>query len=467
MAATIRLNIYLHLFLFNVVIGINNVPKACSLNSDTTMECFNHIPDSIPDGIVKVVLKDFPTGITVTTDMFTGEGWNNVLSLSMDRQSETETIRLDENCFRKLTHLEELRIHIAAIGVHIGAFKGIHGVKVIDLTNATRLTYGELNFAIVANGVLPNLEQLILSRSGYVNGLRFDEDFWKQIENRPIWYLDMSYTQATVINLTSMLNRCKQIRQINARGLYPQTISWDGVYKPLCNVEIMDLSYVYVLSFMFCSITLVSDIYDLHINLSHFSPIVNVRELIMNSMCAAIKGPMHYIKNIRNISFDSQYSWKLKSLSLDNNRIAYVDVEIVCQHPMLESLSLSGNMLEYINPALMHCVSTLTSLDVSGNRFDLMSTRNSSHFEIILAPLMSLKNISIARNGLTTLPDTFFSNTSYLEIMDLSGNALEQVSFELSHLERLRILNISYNAISRFNGVTMANLDSILNFRIM
>ena len=469
MAATIHLDIsstrafVLILCIFIVVNGTYAVPKLCNLNSDTTMECFNHIPDSIPDGIVKVVLKDFPTGIIVTTDMFAGEGWNRVDSLSMHRQSETDTIRLDDECFQKLTLLEELHIHIVTISVHSGAFKGLKGVKVFDLTNATRIASGDLKRAVLVDGVLPNLEQLILSRSGYVNGLLIDEDFWKQIENRPIWYLDMSYTQAKLFNFTSMLNHCTTLRQLIFRGIYLQTISWDNVKKPLCNVEVIDLSYVYVPSLIYCSMSLVSDIHVKDVDLNRFSPMVNVRELIWNNMCAATKGPMHYFKQIRNISFVSNSSWSLTSLSFNDNRLAYLDVEIVCQHPMLDSLSISGNLLEYINPKLMHCLSTLTNLDISGNRLSLMCIRNSSQFETLFEPLTILKNISLARNGLTTLPNIIFTNTSDLEIIDLSGNSLAQVSFKLSHLERLSILNISDNDISRLDGMTMGNLDSILN----
>ena len=79
--------------------------------------------------------------------------------------------------------------------------------------------------------------------------------------------------------------------------------------------------------------------------------------------------------------------------------------------------------------------------------------------------MKNLKNIIIARNGLTSLPDTFFADNSALHTIDLSGNALEQSHFKMSHLQQLTLLNISNNVISRLDDTSRDILTSAIHLR--
>ena len=425
------------------------------------MECTYCVPEYVPEGVEEVILNPFPLNVTVSRTLFGGKGWMNVSSLSIVSESAVTAVRFEENFLEGLLNLRELHIHVLTIIFHPNAFNGSNNVILLDVTNSTRLFDDELKSQVLASGNLPNLKELILTRSGYEAGYDLDETFWRKIEDRPISYLDLSYIRASLFNFTALKTHCRRLHTLNIRGIYVE-VSIDSTFdKPCCNIQVFDLSAIPLPMNMFCYIPQFS-IQNHSFSIDKVNLFSSAKEIIVNNICP-MAGPMHYMRNVRNISFTSRVQWHLQTLSLIGGRLAYLDVEIECSQPMLKSLSLAENSMEYLNPKLLNCTSTLEHLDLSGNRFDLMSTRNASHFEKLLKSLPSLQNTNLARNRLTHLPSSFFANNSGLQTLDLSGNALEQVHFEMSHLERLTTLNLSNNAISCLDEDSINHLASVIN----
>ena len=211
----------------------------------------------------------------------------------------------------------------------------------------------------------------------------------------------------------------------------------------------------------FCYIPQLS-IQETAVQLDRFNFFSSAREIARNNFCP-MEGPRHFLNHFRNISFATTVHWKITKLSLNNNRLAYVDIQVACSHPVLESLAIADNSMEYLSPEFMLCLSKVRHLDMSGNMFNLMNKRNTSNFKTLLRNLTSLKNIIIARNGLTSLPDTFFADNSALHTIDLSRNALEQSHFKMSHLQQLTLLNISNNVISRLDDTSRDILTSAIH----
>ena len=426
------------------------------------MECTYCVPEYVPEGVEEVILNPFPLNVTVSRTLFGGKGWMNVSSLSIVSESAVTAVRFEENFLEGLLNLRELHIHVLTITFHPNAFNGSNNVILLDVTNSTRLFDDELKSQVLASGNLPNLKELILTRSGYEAGYDLDETFWRKIEDRPISYLDLSYIRARVLNFTSLRLHCRYLQTLNARGIYIEVSIDTSLFKPACNIEVFDISSFSIPKNVLCYLSEIS-IQNQTISLDKFNLYSTARKFIFNNMCP-MEGPMHYFRNVRNISFTSLVPWYLEELSLNNGRLAYLDVELECRQPWLKSLSLAENSMEYLSPKFLNCTSTLERLDLSGNRFDLMSTRNASHFEKLLKSLTYLQNISLARNRLTKIPPSFFANNSGLQTLDLSGNALEQVHFQVSHLHSLRTLNLSNNAIGNLDEDSRNKLASITNF---
>ena len=426
------------------------------------MECTDYVPVSVPEGIEEIILNPFPLNVAVSRTLFAGKGWINVSSLSFVSEDYEIYVSFEENCLAGLLNLRELHIHVLTNKFHPNAFNGSISVHVLDVTNSTRMTYNDLKYEVLASGSFPNLKKLILTRSGYEAGYDLDETFWRKIEDRPISYLDLSYIRASVLNFTSLRLHCRYLQTLNARGIYIEVSIDTSLFKPACNIEVFDISSFSIPKNVLCYLSEFS-IQNQTISLDKFNLYSTARKFIFNNMCP-MEGPMHYFRNVRNISFTSLVPWYLEGLSLNNGRLAYLDVELECRQPWLKSLSLAENSMEYLSPKFLNCTSTLERLDLSGNRFDLMSTRNASHFEKLLKSLTYLQNISLARNRLTKIPPSFFANNSGLQTLDLSGNALEQVHFQVSHLHSLRTLNLSNNAIGNLDEDSRNKLASITNF---
>ena len=69
----------------------------------------------------------------------------------------------------------------------------------------------------------------------------------------------------------------------------------------------------------------------------------------------------------------------------------------------------------------------------------------------------------MAGNGIPFLPnDTFFSNTM-LERIDLSENSFQQITFEITHLRHLKVLDMQKNSIESLNTFSRISLDKLYN----
>ena len=90
--------------------------------------------------------------------------------------------------------------------------------------------------------IFPNVNKLILTRAGYENGYDVDDEFWSQIEDWPISYLDLSFVRANVLNLTSFFRRCKHLRTIKMKGIYVATLTYKHTDQPICQFETVDMS---------------------------------------------------------------------------------------------------------------------------------------------------------------------------------------------------------------------------------
>ena len=92
----------------------------------------------------------------------------------------------------------------------------------------------------------------------------------------------------------------------------------------------------------FCYIPQLS-IQDTAVQLDRFNFFSSAREIARNNFCP-MEGPRHFLNHFRNISFATTVHWKITKLSLNNNRLAYVDIQVACSHPVLESLAIADNI---------------------------------------------------------------------------------------------------------------------------
>ena len=438
----------------------------CSIETDI-LHCYKNIPEHVPDGISEVVLHNLRNETVLAESVFGGPGWNNITSLTIGSRRFSDVLTFKENSFVNLVKLESLSLHLSQTVFVPGAFNGLLNVVTLDMTNSSFIKRTDFNNIILKPGTFPKLDKLVLVRLGIDQELYLNETFWQQIEAKPITNLDISYVQAHEFNYTAMVDHCTQIRIFRARGLHVGHMY--GEFRRLNrlpNLEVLDLSEYYITDNIACIVPRLEDRSNFTANTRHINVISSISELYLDNLCVSHRSatPHYVLKNISNIRLESSVPWNVKLLSFNGNSLTYFDVGVIGTYLTLETLLLAQNDMEYFNPESLLTVTRLKHLDLSDNRLGLMSRRNSSIFQSALVHLPELKNIILARNELSFLPDQFFERNDKLQIINIAGNFLEQIHFTVRHLYVLEVLNVSHNSIKTLDVRSMNNLKSVLIF---
>ncbi|XP_071126444.1 toll-like receptor 4 [Mytilus edulis] len=142
--------------------------------------------------------------------------------------------------------------------------------------------------------------------------------------------------------------------------------------------------------------------------------------------------------------FNLFYSWigplltykKLIHLDLSNNFCSNVSKDFFRGSPNLKSLLIQNNLLGFV-----------IIDDMDGE---------------ILQHIPKLEIINLADNRIPYLPYNFFKFQTMLIEINLGGNLLEDLSFQISHMQNLSYLDLSTNRFSSLNSTVRGQLETII-----
>ncbi|XP_052076287.1 toll-like receptor 4 [Mytilus californianus] len=142
--------------------------------------------------------------------------------------------------------------------------------------------------------------------------------------------------------------------------------------------------------------------------------------------------------------FNIMYSWigplltykKLVHLDLSNNFCSNVSKDFFRSSPSLKSLLIQNNLLGFVLIEDMH-----------GE---------------ILQHIPKLEVLNLADNRIPYLPYNFFKFQSMLKEINIGGNLLEDLSFQISHMQNLSHLDLSKNRFSSLNSTARGQLETII-----
>ncbi|XP_060075270.1 uncharacterized protein LOC132554958 [Ylistrum balloti] len=137
------------------------------------------------------------------------------------------------------------------------------------------------------------------------------------------------------------------------------------------------------------------------------------------------------------------HSWKgpllnlkhLKHADLSNNYCSYISDNFLMDKNRLETLLVQNNLLGLV-----------LYKDVNGK---------------IFRHLMSLKTLDLSRNHIYTLPALLLKNQHELQILNLSNNALNELSLDISHMKHLQYLDITHNQLRGIKQDQRDQIDSL------
>ncbi|XP_060600918.1 toll-like receptor 4 [Ruditapes philippinarum] len=444
----------------------------CVEDNNKTFTC-NFIPKTLPVGVTTVHLNLSLVGnMYLNKSTFIDHSWNKVklLEINVDLPSRAGHLILQDYCFNGLEQLKELRMHMeCSFYTNPNTFLGVKDVGVLDLSRSVQLTLKDLIPALNGSDKLPELNKLILSKcSRDSQPLSFDNQLIDVLQSKKIQYLDVSSTDIKTINFTAVFKRLAFLEVLDASysniGFFISSYLEQGDMK---RIKFVDLSFVNLPKKVFHLPPGRLVIENTNTSFSKLSNQENAKLFLTPEIVNASGIIPHvssiWIKNV-NFTVDVDPLTFTKELIMRQNNLRWLDVNVICENFKFSSFSrmdLSENGMQFLHPNLLSCFPNLQKLDLSSNQLVKMSRENIGLFETLFSGLRYLKKVNMSKNSLNTLPKKIFENNRNIEIIDLSGNLLDQVHITLAKLSRLTMLNLYGNNIHVLDQMSIYNLNSI------
>lgn len=171
---------------------------------------------------------------------------------------------------------------------------------------------------------------------------------------------------------------------------------------------------------------------------------------------------------------------KLLKLNASKNRLKELPSRIFADAKQLNSIDFSNNFIQRIDPLAFEGATNLKTLNLSHNSinqldFRVISLPNLSVLDLSLnsfgnlcagnfANLSNLEHLILNRANINTIEMGTFSHQHKLISLDLSGNQLEQLNFNVffPHLANLRSLSLHQNQLTELHCVTNSELSEFV-----
>ena len=147
---------------------------------------------------------------------------------------------------------------------------------------------------------------------------------------------------------------------------------------------------------------------------------------------------------------------------MSNSGLNLFDVEVILKHNNIQYIDLSFNGMEAISPKLFSNMLQLTNVDLSMNKLFNMGQNS---FSELFAQNLLLEEVNLSGNNLYEIPVNMFAHNRAIEYLDLSSNALQQISFEIKQLLNLSELKMSKNLITYLDAASRNRLDDLYNLK--
>lgn len=426
----------------------------CNCSVESVMECSSVTVDNIiiPQLVKTVIIKDFNVTTLNDADFLKNPNWTRVDSLHISGE-HGDTLK--DHVFRGLHNLKALHFHHEQLTyLSRFSFLGLFLLETFDFSNTSKVRARTV-FQRVRSVHLPNLKTLILQRLGayYPTAVDLTMKFFVSISEgglRHVKHIDVSNVTIGKINYRYIhqLGLCDSLERIILR--HCTIVSVEKMFgSEVCgSLKILDLTGTF-LPRMNYNLTKAT--------LNVFSFVIgcffNIEEYIFDDVLQINMGP--------TLSFHGYdlalrlCPIRIRRLSVKGNSLRWVNIsKIVVSEKTTQSFEwtdASNNLIEYISPKLLAPSVNIKHLDLSHNKLHVMQQKYPLDFTALLDRLEKLEVLGFNSNGLENLPRMMFKANGNLTHLDISDNRLAGITFELDHMVRLKLLNLSNNLIKSFN----------------
>ena len=425
-----------------------NCPFNCTCD-DTQVRCTGLIPDNVAVSVREITLSEISK---FYPGRFCHVTWPNVTKLTIYPELFNINILLGEHVFDCLSQLETFKFSSVSWWVFSdNAFIGLTGLLELDLSGCSYLGQPRISRILSHSMNFPNLTRLNLAKTG---DMILDQTFIDVLCYRQLTQLDLSFNPVRFIfHDASCL--CETLTILVMQNTVP-LVHYRVIRKPgVCSsLQVLD------------GRTGPGTNYGSFLGSKCIDS--NDALLLWNFWLAVqIFYPHKYVTNrqgfpVRNCSLHLYPNTFITELHIMNNDLPNFDIKLY--NPIIDFIDLSYNNIETINPdALLHLPS-LTKVDLSHNNLHMM-TPDTNTWLALFAHKHLLQTIDLSFNKLTDLPkDTFKSNVN-LQELNLQGNRFQQITFSISHLLGLEILDFRNNSVQFLDGHSRQSLQALHDSR--
>ena len=440
----------------SIVTSTETCRDHCQLDNKA-MECTGCIPETIPENVTIVSLVDIDN-TSLIDGVFCHPPWESVVQLSILCDKRCLAVGyIYDGAFRCLDNLQMLKLSLQKWFIDgKKAFEGLPKVSTLDLTGCFKICTPDIITLLSDRTQIPDVTQLVLSGLSsecrprpYFN---LNQTLFDLVATRNIKTIDMSsstiYCDPVNIHCTSL----SKLNISNANVVNSYKIENRLVCDSLRVVDLSGTNQVHG-TFLKTVFNLTKPVF---IDEKGYPPIFRkVTTIYANRLLS-----VDHLAYFDNIEINIVAYNNLKNLHFSGYNIPKFDVEFYFAHNFMESLTLSNNRIEIIGSKIFRNFPRLRRVDLSQNKLGVSDSSTEALSELFRENSL-LEEINIANNSLLVLPrETFLSNKA-LEKIDLSGNKLKQITFDLSHLTNLTNLNLRNNCIETLDFGSRKTLDKL------
>ena len=426
-------------------------PDMCKCDGEQ-IRCERFIPSNVPYNVSEVLLS--LNSKSLSPGIFCNVSWNNIIKLSIN-YTDVSDIRLDDYVFLCLKKIQVLKLYtICRLETTNNSLYGLENVTVLDLSGCARMYTRDLVILLSVKTNVANLKKLILSGFGsFYFGLDLSQDLIDIFADKDIAELDLTNTglSSGVSDFSGICDTLKILNMSNSdldfRSKMPLSI--------LCNsLSIIDLTgalfpYAKLAETLKCENEhlKINTIYTLlkHVDIIYAGRLLAADKTISVSNCSVT---------------ELGESYNLKEFHFNGYNIPTLDFELVNFFDQLQYLDLSGNMMQTLGFNSLKTFKHLIKLDLSKNKLS-QNRLYGETFSVLFQKNSNLTEINLSQNGLRYLPRSTFSSNTLLKRINISNNRIQQVTFDISLLINLEILDMQNNSVQHLNEFSRETLDSL------
>ncbi|XP_052076286.1 toll-like receptor 4 [Mytilus californianus] len=180
--------------------------------------------------------------------------------------------------------------------------------------------------------------------------------------------------------------------------------------------------------------------------------------------------PFNISSKLQKLIFrNSLFRFKIEANNVSENSLAYLDfgfnlfyswIGPLLTYKKLIHLDLSNNFCSNVSKDFFKSSPNLKSLLIHNNLLGFVLI-DDMHGEI-LQHIPKLAVLNLADNRIPYLPYNFFKFQTMLTEINIGGNLLEDLSFQISHMQNLSHLDLSKNRFSSLNSRARGQLETII-----